>query len=303
MENTIIFELDMSTTPSSKILRISSIHASIFADMEQQERRESGYYLRLYFDEASTIRTAKIGLANGKTASKSSEISWDDTIELQIPANMGKLQVSLCNGNGIGDSMDEKDDPIDIVAVEVVQEAGSFEHVLCKGSGPVCSFSVSFQSEVVLQDAAKYLQRTKSSTQFITSPNAVSLCDALLTAKRVAGDAQKALTLHELLQRGACIIETPRGVTRLSAIPDAERASIVSNNRRVLGTASRALAGIADDADEHLVSLLCRQLFQRALARETMTSSEHRTVTILRATSPPLVSTARSRQGKSNTMA
>ena len=199
-------------------------------------------------------------------------ILWEnDEVSLEVPDGFmqGKLCVSIWHDSANDDGSSVKG-AMGSVTMDVDCNGAILEPLAMDGFDNV---QISFNYAVILDDPPPPAP-PRPPVQFIATPrgknvvppNEKSLKMALELARRVAGDSQKELTVLELLQRGANVLETPRNVPRLASLGDAERERIVEANKKVLRETILALHIVATDADEHLTTLLSRQLFVRAIA-------------------------------------
>lgn len=204
--------------------------------------------------------------------------AWEEPLKdellLEVPDGFmkGKLSVSLWQDGSKDDGCSLEGAMCSLV-LDVGRDGALVEPIPVEGLKDV---QVSFNYEVIFEEPppppptpppAKFINTPRGIN--VVRPNDKSLAMAVELARRVAGDSQKELTVMELLQRGANVLETPRNVPRLSSLSESERIRIADTNKKVLHVTLLSLQAVADDANEALTTLLCRQIFVRAIAART----------------------------------
>lgn len=197
---------------------------------------------------------------------------WEhDEVALEVPDGFmqGTLCVSIWHDKDKDDGSSVKG-AMGSLTMDVDSNGAMLDPLPMQG---LENLQISFNYAVILHDPPPP-PAARPDVQFIATPrgknvvppNEKSLKMALELARRVAGDSQKELTVLELLQRGANVLETPRNVPRLASLGEMERERILEANKKVLREAVLALHIVASEADDQLTTLLSRQIFVRAIA-------------------------------------
>jgi hypothetical protein len=189
------------------------------------------------------------------------------------------------------DSFDDgvnEDDILGKTVLPIDVSGGYHREVTVDGRGALHAFRVSFRYEVACKtprddskegedsDVVPDLNLDMVAPVSLKPPqNEITLHAALDRLVKAVIDAPTSLTVVGLLERAASPPFHSSDVIHSLAPRPSPGASLarltaprVLTNAETLQGAERALRAVAADADDHLVSLLSRQIFQRAISEE-----------------------------------